>query len=116
MNDRTAAQGDRGDAGPTAEDKFRAVLSVLSNRASCAQEALRRSVPETEVEHWRQLFIDSGSVGLLASGRPKAQPSTIGLGAQNAALKSALHKKLIELRCYRQMANGLLGPSHGSAY
>jgi transposase-like protein len=95
---------------PTAEEKLRTVLAVLSNRATCAQEALRRGVKEADVERWRRLFIDSGCLGLLKSGRLKPQPATTGLDVQNTALKSALYKKLAELRCQQQMAHGLLGP------
>ena len=108
---RESAVGERvRTAGPTAEDRLRAVLSVLSSRTSCAQEALRRGVAEADVERWKRLFIDSGRQGLLLSGRLKPQPSAGSLGAQNAALKSALRKKLTELRACRQMAHELLGP------
>jgi len=108
---RGGAAGSRAQAAtPTAEDRLRAVLSVISGRASCAQEALRCGVAEADVEHWRRLFIDSGRRGLVMCGQLKQQPSATGLAVQNAALKSALRKALAEMRSYRQRAHGLLGP------
>jgi transposase-like protein len=108
---RGGAVGSRAPAAaPTAEDRLRAVLSVLASGASCAQEALRCGVAEADVERWTRLFVDSGRRGLVMCGQLKKQPSTVGLGVQNAALKSALRKAHAELRSYRRAANGLLGP------
>jgi transposase-like protein len=97
-------------ATPTAEDRLQAVLSALSNPASCAQEALRCGVAQADVERWRRLFIDSGYQGLLNSGRVVPQPSATSLTFQNAFLKFALRETLAELRTYRQEARGQLGP------
>jgi transposase-like protein len=94
----------------TAEERLEAVLSVLANRATGEQEALRCGVAETEVKRWSQLFIESGSRGLIACGRPEPQLSVTTLAVRNAELKSELRVKLAELRSYCQGAHGELGP------
>jgi hypothetical protein len=108
---RQGAVGSRVQAAtPTAEDRLQTVLSVLSNPASCAQEALRCGVAESDVEQWRRLFIDSGRRGLLSSGRVKPQPSATSLEFQNTFLRSALRNTLAELRSYQRESRGQLGP------
>jgi transposase-like protein len=94
----------------TAEERLEAVLSVLANRATGEQEALRCGVAETEVKRWSQLFIESGCRGLTACGRLEPQSSVTALAVRNAELKSELHRKLEELRSYCQGAHGELGP------
>lgn len=94
----------------TAQERLRAVLSVISGAASGPQEAVRCGVAEADVERWRLLFIDSGRRGVLMCGQPKPQQSAAILEVQNTALKYALRMKLAELKSHRQTAHGLLGP------
>lgn len=95
---------------PTAEERLRAVLSILSNGATGEQEALRCGVAETEVKRWSQLFIESGCRGLLACGQLEPQQSETTLALRNSALRSELRMKLAELRSYCRTAHGELGP------
>ncbi len=94
----------------TAEERLQAVLSVLSDGATGEQEALRCGVAETEVKRWSQLFIESGSRGLIACGRLEPQPSVTTLAVRNAELKSELRVKLAEMRSFCRSAQGELGP------
>jgi transposase-like protein len=97
-------------ADPTVEGRLGAVLSVISGRSSCAQEASRGGVAEADVEHWRRLFIESGRRGLLGCGCLNSRPSATSLALQNTALKSELQVTLAELRSCRRTAGGQLGP------
>ena len=92
----------------THEDRIRAVLAVLSGKASPTQEALRCGVSESDVEQWRRQFVDSGRLALSLPGR-QLHPPTAGLDEENAALKAELRAKVAEYRLYRQAAQGKLG-------
>lgn len=100
------------DAGEhTAEEKARVVLAILAGRSSSAREASALGVAEADIEHWKRLFVDSGSRGLLARDRTATAPASIAdLTARNEALKSALRRANAEAGSWRRSAPARLGP------
>lgn len=92
-----------------AKDRLRAVLPLVSGRASRAQAAPRCGVVEdADVKHWRGLFTDSGRRGAVRSGRGNPRPSAPSLGIENAALESAPRP-----RCgYRRLRKPMIADGH----
>jgi len=92
------------------EEKVRIVLSILAGEMSVAEAARRSKVSGQWVGNWKRQFLQAGRTGLAAG---ESGPSTreAQLEAEVADLTQALGEAAVEIRVWKESAEGRLGPS-----
>jgi transposase len=96
-----------------AEEKVRIVLSILAGEITVAEAARRAKVSEQSVGNWKRQFLESGRAG-LATGKSGPSSREKQLEAQVADLTRALGEAAVELRVWKESAEGRPGPSRTS--
>ena len=97
----------------SAEVKTRIVLSVLSGETTVAQAARKEQVSEQSIGRWKAEFLEAGRTA-LAAGRSRPSTREDQLAAQVEDLTQALGEAAVELRVWKNSAEGRLGPSRTS--
>jgi transposase len=96
------------------EDKLRIVLSVLAGEMTIAGAARRNKTSETSVSKWKAQFLEAGRQGLAGGGRSGPSTREQQIEAQIAELHAALGEAHVELRVWKESAEGRLAPSKTS--
>ncbi len=95
------------------EKKTRIVLSVIAGELTVAEAARREKVSEQSIGRWKADFLEAGRTALVA-GRSGPCSGEERLEAEVADLTQALGEAAVEIRVWKDSAEGRLGPSRTS--
>lgn len=96
-----------------AEKKTRIVMSVLAGEMTIAEAARREEISEQSIGRWKADFLEAGKTA-LAAGRSGPSTREQQLEAEVADLTQVLGEAAVELRVWKESAEGRLGPSRTS--
>lgn len=88
----------------TADEKARIVVAVLRGELTAVEAARRHGVSEQSVHNWKAVFLESGSAGLAAQGKPRRSSREAELEAHVDELTRALGEAHVKLRVFERGA------------
>ncbi|CAN5584487.1 hypothetical protein BH24ACT13_BH24ACT13_08870 [soil metagenome] len=92
-----------------AEKKTRIALSVIAGELSVAEAARREDVSEQAIGRWKADFLEAGKTA-VAAGKSGLSTREEQLEAEVADLTRALGEAAVEIRVWKESAEGRLGP------
>lgn len=95
------------------QTKTRIVLSVLSGGVSVAEAARKEKVSGQSIGRWKAEFLEAGKT-VLAAGKSGPSTREAHFEAQVEDLTVALGEAAVDLRVWKNSAEGRLGPSKTS--